>query len=171
MSAFKDLTGKRYGRLTVERLIGKIIVSGTSHALWQCKCDCGEITTAKTCTLNIGEKKSCGCLQKEHAAKTAKDRATHGLRNHRLYPVWKAMLQRCESANCKGYENYGGRGISVCERWHDVRLFIEDMWGSYKEGLAIDRINNDGNYCPENCAWRTPKENNNNKRQYKNHRA
>lgn len=73
--------------------------------------------------------------------------------------MWLAMIQRCEHENCKNYYNYGGRGISVCERWHTLQNFIDDMQPTYHKGLQIDRTNNNGNYEPSNCQWVTPKEN------------
>lgn len=87
-----------------------------------------------------------------------------GLSNHRLYGVWNAMMQRCYRDNFKAYQYYGGRGIKVCERWHVLKNFIEDMFPSFKEGLQLDRINNNGNYEPANCRWLSRSANNKNTR-------
>ena len=88
----------------------------------------------------------------------------HGLWHHRLYPTWTAMMARCRNSKATGYEHYGGRGIKVCDRWLDVSKFIEDMFPSYKEGLRLDRVNNDGNYEPSNCRWATVSNNLKNRR-------
>lgn len=80
---------------------------------------------------------------------------THGMSRHRIYTVWNDMMKRCFNNNCKEYVIYGGRGITVCERWKDVNNFIEDMHPSFQDGLELDRINNNGNYEPSNCRWTT----------------
>lgn len=92
--------------------------------------------------------KSCGCYQK-------KKNITHGLRNHILYDTWIGIIKRCTNKKNQAYKNYGGRGITVCDRWLDIKNFIEDMYPSYIKGLEIDRINNDIGYFKENCRWTT----------------
>ena len=117
------------------------------------KCVCGNEFNSQMQDVKSGKTKSCGCLK-----------VTHGLKSHRLYSVWKAMISRCTNQANKGYKNYGGRGITVCDRWLDIQNFIEDMYPTYKEGLTIERIEVDGNYEPNNCEWVTRQVQNRNKR-------
>lgn len=90
------------------------------------------------------------------------------VRHHPLYTVWASMLSRCTDSTQSGYPNYGGRGISVCERWHHFRFFAEDMMPTYKPGLTIERMDVNGNYCPENCTWETRSNQSVNRRRFKN---
>ncbi len=146
MPAFKDLTGKRFGRLTV---VGPHPVR-TSYKMirWICQCDCGNeklVTTA-----NLGNNtNSCGCIRNTQGALT---------RKHPLWKIWKSMLQRCADPNCASYPYYGGRGIYVCDRWKSFPAFLEDMEASYKPGLSIDRIDVNGPYEHSNCRWATAKQ-------------
>lgn len=106
------------------------------------KCFCGNEFETHTQSVKRGLIVSCGCKK-----------ITHNLRKHRLYDVWRQMVQRCHNPLHKAFINYGNRGISVCQKWHDITNFINDMFPSYQDGLTLDRINNDGNYEPSNCRW------------------
>ena len=129
------------------------IIFPTKNSKFKCRyglymCYCGKEFISRFSRVKNGHTKSCGCYK-------AEIKTTHGLAKHRLYKAWNDMKTRCINANSKSYKDYGGRGIKVCDRWHDVRNFIEDMYPSFKEGLMLDRINNNGNYEPSNCRWTT----------------
>lgn len=115
-------------------------------------CSCGNIFKSTTYRVDTKKTMSCGCYHKLMAKKS---NSKHGLWNHKIYHVWNSMIGRCKNEKDNNFQDYGGRGITVCERWLDVRNFIEDMYPTYQNGLSIDRINNDGNYEPSNCRWTT----------------
>lgn len=161
-----DLMGNRYGRLVV---IGEASRGKDNSARWVCKCDCGNVTNPIRATeLNRGRTKSCGCFKVERI-KEANTR--HGDGHSRLNTVWINMKQRCYNAKRAEFKHYGGRGIKVCAEWVDDFEAFRDwaMSSGYdpdapRGKCTLDRINVDGDYCPENCRWTTQKEQCNNLR-------
>jgi len=150
MGKLVDLTGQKFGRLTVIRKSAIIKASG---ALWECKCDCGGSSVANSLKLRTGLAVSCGCKKAEGQANFK-----HGYsKTSSTYKIWKGMRYRCASPGSNSWAWYGGRGIKVCQRWDDFEIFLSDM-GERPPGLTIDRIDSDGNYEPSNCRWATPTE-------------
>lgn len=149
----KDESGGRYGRLMVICYAGQ--TGGKSnHARFMCMCDCGSQIIVTGTSLREGQTKSCGCLQKDRASESNK---RHGLNGTPEQSSYYSMVYRCTNEDEPSYVNYGGRGITVCERWLEpnfvgLKNFVEDM-GKRPEGTSLDRINPNGNYCPENCRW------------------
>jgi hypothetical protein len=161
MGKFIDLTGQRFGRLTaVERAKNN---KGNKIG-WLCICDCGNQTIVYANDLKRGHTKSCGCLYRD-TRKTINYIHGHNRINKisPTYVTWYGMIQRCNNKNHIYYQNYGNRGIRVCEAWLKFEGFLKDM-GERPKGMFIDRINNNRNYCKENCTWSTRKEQNRNKR-------
>ncbi len=154
---FVDLTGRPFHRLTAREYVGK----RNGSFLWRCDCQCGRSATVLAYSLVSGGTKSCGCLKIEtDAARYYK----HGGKGTPEYGVWKKMRARCNNPNHDKYAYYGGRGIKVCERWDDFANFLADVGPRPTRQHSIDRREVDGDYCPENCAWATKKEQMNNTR-------
>lgn len=152
--SFKDISGKIFGKLLVlkrsENNIPKLV-------RYICKCDCGNIREVSSSNLKYGHTKSCGCLAKTIHIK-------HHMYNHPIYKVYFSMKSRCHNKKNKRYKNYGGRGIVMCDEWKDsFEQFYKDMGPKPSPKHSIDRINNNGNYCKENCKWSTREQQDSNK--------
>lgn len=158
MSGFKDLTGMKFGRLTVLYRSENGMCSGKPVTRWMCRCDCGIEKTVDGHSLARGRTKSCGCLNAETRKRLLTERATtHGGCYTRLYHIWAHMKYRCYNPNDAKYKDYGGRGITVCSEW---LAGFENFRGwalssGYSDNLSLDRIDVDGNYEPSNCRWAT----------------
>ncbi len=152
-----DLTGQKFGRLVI---IQRMDNDKSGHLRWLCKCDCGKKRIIRGDHLKSDETQSCGCLRKEV---TSAVKTTHGYSGDETYKSWLDMKQRCTNSNCPGYKDYGGRGITVCEEWSEFTNFFRDM-GKRPLGCTIERENNHGNYCLDNCKWATSKEQARNRR-------
>lgn len=158
-----DLTGERFGRLTVIRKAE----TGKPRSWWLCQCDCGNKTVVQSDSLRRGNTCSCGCLRKENAILACTKHGFAGRKSRkRLYRTWSGMIQRTTNKKDKYYYNYGGRGIGMCELWRkDFNEFMQwAIQNGYSDELYIDRINNDKGYYPDNCRFVTRKEQQNNLR-------
>lgn len=168
-----DITGKKYGRLTVVCRVGS---SPRGEAIWLCRCDCGGEIVVRGTHLRNGNTRSCGCLGRETRVRNGHRRMhpIHNMSKSRLYGVWSGMKKRCNCTSHRYYKNYGGRGISVCDEWaNDFQAFA--TWAlshGYDENApkgkcTLDRIDPDGNYCPENCRFADMEVQQNNRRDRK----
>lgn len=146
-----NVVGQRFGRLVV---IGRSERRSTAGALWECQCDCGGHTVTTSLKLRSGHSTSCGCYRREVRTNLQHG---HSKIKSRTYRTWKEMRQRCRNPNSDKWKWYGGRGIEVCAEWDDFERFLSDM-GERPEGMTLDRIDPDGNYCKGNCRWATAKQ-------------
>lgn len=171
MRKINFIPGERYGRLTV---LGENGRTPHGQVMVDCRCDCGTEVNTRGYSLRQGRTQSCGCLQIERATEA---NITHGHTTGRTkgrqwsstYLSWTAMISRCTNQSNKRWNDWGGRGITVCPRWRIFENFLEDM-GERPKGKTIDRIDNDGNYAPGNCRWATTSEQRLNQRPKKNRR-
>jgi hypothetical protein len=152
MTKYKDLTGKRFGKLTV---ISFDREKTKRKAYWICKCECGNIKSVRSDSLQENKVLSCGCIKKEQDRINLTANHSHKMSKTRIYREWQGMKTRCYNKNNKRYNNYGGRGITVCDEWMNNfdNFFKWSLDNNYSDDLTIDRKNNDGNYEPSNCRW------------------
>lgn len=156
-----NIVGEKFNKLTV--LAEFYERTKTGKVQFICLCECGNKIVTVGSKLVNGHTKSCNCLQKEAVLNTGFSNRTHNKSKTRIYKIWSSMKARCYNPSYESFERYGGRGIIVCDRWkNNFEDFLIDM-GYGEKGLSIDRINNDGNYEPNNCKWSTRLEQENNK--------
>lgn len=164
----EDLSGRRFGRLTVIKREVKSNVKN-KKPYWLCRCDCGNKKIIKATELKNGKTQSCGCLKIE---KIKESNTKHGMKGTRFYTIWQDMKARCNYVKNDNYKYYGARGIKVCEEWNLFDNFMNDMYDSYleferingKDSATLDRIDFNKGYYKDNCKWSTVLEQNRNRR-------
>ncbi len=163
---YRDISGQRFGKLVALKMAGtRRYPSGGKLTLWECKCDCGNMTTVSLSALVSGNTKTCGCSHRGKDAAIARVTRTHGKSRTRLYTLWKQMRKRCNNPHDRVYKYYGGKGVTVCEEW-DKSFELFEKWAfenGYDESAprgkcTLDRINPFKNYSPDNCRWVTIQE-------------
>jgi hypothetical protein len=140
----KILPGDTFSKLTIVKELPRVQCGKISRRMFLCKCSCGKFAEMLIGNITSGASKSCGCTK-----------TRHGLRHTDTYQIWTHLKHRCSNQNSTVYKNYGGRGISFDPRWSKFENFIEDMGLRPSKELSIDRIDNDGDYCKDNCRWTT----------------
>lgn len=157
-----DLSGQTFGRLTVIRSDGH---NKSGRTMWLCQCVCGNIKSVSTKKLRSGDATSCGCYHRERLVEAAKKANTkHGMADTRLFNIWVGMRKRCNARYHIQYDNYGGRGIKVCDEWNEfINFYTWAISSNYSKELTLDRIDVNGDYCPGNCRWATYTEQERNK--------
>ena len=157
------MIGDKIGMLTVVAEVAKR--PGSRSRRFECVCDCGSVTQVDAGNLAKRTTRSCGCLM---LAQKREALTRHGVRFHPAYPRWNAMIARCYRAKTKGFQNYGGRGIAVCDEWRNSPVAFVDWADSsgFSPNLQLDRRDNDGGYSPDNCRWVTRSVNNKNRRPF-----
>lgn len=158
-----DLTNQKFNRLTVIKPMLERTIDNKPQ--WLCKCDCGKFIMVTASGLRSGNNKSCGCLHRELVIKRNKENATHGFSRTPIYQTWGGMITRCYNEKDMHYEDYGARGIKVCDRWRNsFENFLADMGEKPSKQHSLERKDVNGDYEPNNCIWATPKTQSNNRR-------